>query len=281
MASLPQDSDEKAFEKEGKVLLDIGGGKFDHHNKEPQTTVTNLVIEHLGQRDNPALQRLIKFIERDDFYGKGIISTDQLDRTFGLPGLMGALNKKYKSEPARVIDIILPLFDAYYTEEEKRFVSMPKELEEKLANGKAKSFNTVQRGKKLKCIFIETDEVSMAGFLRSTIGGAYDIVAVKLPSGHVNVLTSHIKKIDLQSLAVLLRIQEAETQGKELNVEPKELSQAGVVGGVPEWHYDKATNSLLNGGPNPQGVKPTSISSFEFPKIIEVGLSEQLWKPEY
>jgi len=278
-SKLSDDQTEDRLDKEGTILIDIGRGRFDHHDKKPQTTVTNLIAEYLGQKDNPALSRLMKFAERDDFYGKGIISTDQIDRSFGLPGLLSSLNKKYKDNPTVVIETILPLIDAYYTEEEKRFFSMPQELEEKVENGKAMKFDVIQRGKKLKCIFIETDDPSMAGFLRSSLGGSFDAVALRLSSGHTNILTIQKKNLDLRALAVLIRLQEAEASGVELSDDPEELSKTGTISQVSEWYYDPTTNSLLNGGPNPQGVKPTRIPSFEMRKILELGLSEELWRP--
>lgn len=271
--------DEEIMAEDGILLIDIGGGRFDHHNKTIKTTASNLVVEYLGESNNPALQKLLQLAERDDFYGKGTISTDPLDRAFGFSGLVGALNKKYVNEPDMVIDTMLIILDAFIQEEEKRAFEMPKELEEKLASSKAEIFQVRQRGKKLKCIFIETDNTSMAGFLRSKLGGGFDVVALRLASGHINILTRPMQRVDLRSLAVLIRVQEMESQQKEIDVEPRILSASGTYKDVPEWYYDTATNSLLNGGPNPQNIKATSIDPFEFKKLLEIGLSEQLWSP--
>jgi len=265
--------------QQGILAVDIGGGMFDHHSKPFQTTASNLVSEYLGVRDNPALSKLLQFAERDDFFGKGIISNDPLDRAFGLSGLIGSLNKKYVNEPGKVIEIVLPIIEAFYAEENKRAFEMPQEYEEKVKSGKAQIFEVKQRGRLLKCIFIETDNASMAGVLRSKGGGGFDVVALKLTSRHINILTKPITKPDLRSLTVLVRIQEAEAKGIALEGEPEKLSTPGTMKEVPEWYYDPATNSLLNGGPNPQEIKPTSIDPFEFKKILEVGISEQLWSP--
>lgn len=271
--------DEDSMSEEGILLIDVGGGRFDHHNKETKTTATNLIAQYLEESSNPALQKLIQLAERDDFYGKGTISADPLDRAFGFSGLVGVLNKKYVNDPEIVIETMVTILGAFIQEEEKRAFEMPKELEEKLANGKAETFQVKQRGKKLKCIFIETDNTSMAGFLRSKLGGGFDVVALKLVSGHINILTRPMQRVDLRSLAVLIRVQEMESQHKEIDVEPRILSVVGTYKDVPEWYYDTATNSLLNGGPNPQNIKATSIDPFEFKKLLEIGLSEQLWSP--
>lgn len=280
MPRMPDGKTEPDLAAEGHLLIDVGGGIFDHHNKPFQTTASNLVAEFLGEKGNPALTKLLQFAERDDFYGKGIISNDPLDRAFGLSGLIGALNKKYVNNPGQVIDLILPILEAFYLEENKRAFEMPKEVEEKLKNNKAQEFYVRQRGKNLKCMFIETDNTSMAGFLRSKGGGGYDVVALRLATGHTNVLTRPLQKVDLRSLIVLIRIQEAEAKGIALGDDPKKLASTGALQEIPEWYYDPATNSLLNGGPNPQDIEPTTIDSFEFKKLLEVGLAEKLWQPE-
>ncbi len=277
-ALMPEGSEEE-LNKEGIFLIDIGNGQFDHHNKSPQTTAVNLISDYLGQKDNPALLRLKQFVERDDFYGKGIISTDQIDRAFGLPGLIGCLNKKYFTDPSKVVDIIHPLIEAYYEEEEKRAIGMPKELAEKLENGKATAIEFRQKGRKMKCIFIETDNPSMAGFLRSKLGGEFDVTAIKLSSGHTNVLTQQRRNVDLRSLAVLIRMQEAEAKGTPLSGDPEAFAIPGKIKEVSNWYYDIATNSLLNGGPNPGSIQATAIPAFEFVKLLELGLSEKLWTP--
>lgn len=264
---------------DGTFPLDIGGGETDHHNKSEKTTVSRLVSKLLGVENNPALSKLLQYAERDDFYGKGTLSTDPLDRAFGLSGLITSLNKKYFKEPEKVIEFSLPLIDCFYTEEEKRAVEMPKEVEEKLATGKAQILEVRQRGKPLKVIFMDTENPSMAGYLRSKLGGAYDVVALRISSGHINILTRPAQRVDLRSLAVLVRTQEAQVRGVTLEGEPSTLSLPGSLKEVPEWYYDTATNSLLNGGPNPQNISPTQIDPFEFQKLLELGLSERLWRP--
>jgi len=40
----------------------------------------------------------------------------------------------------------------------------------------------------------------------------------------------------------------------------------GKIQEIPGWYYDRATNSILNGGTNPNGILPTAIP---FEKIKE------------
>ncbi len=154
---------------------------------------------------------------------------------------------------------------------------MPKEVEEKMKNGKAESFMVRQRDKNLKVIIIESDNPSLPGYLRSVMGGAYDVVAQWSSSSHLNILTRPVKKVDLRSLAAIIRTTEMQEKGTESTIE--ELAKPGKVDSVPEWYFDPATNSIQNGGMTPKDVPPTKIERIALRKLLELGLSEQLWKP--
>jgi hypothetical protein len=276
---IPEGETSDSLGKKGVLLLDIGGGDFDHHQKIPQTTTSYLVGEVLGVREKAALAKLFEYTKRDDFYGKGTISEDPLDRAFGLSGLMTALNKNYKDSPSKIVDILLPLIEAHYLEEVRRTEELPRELAEIEKAGEVISFQVKQRDKNLKVIIIESSNPSMPGFLRSSLGGNFDVVALVLPSGHINILTKPIKKVDLRSLAALIRHSEFILLKMPYDKDMKVLAQTGRLEALPGWYYDTATNSILNGGVTPESVIPTKIKKEQLHKIMELGLSEQLWSP--
>jgi hypothetical protein len=263
----------------GKLALDIGGGELDHHNKKPEVTLSDLVSKKLGVLDNQSLAKLLKLAQRDDMEGKGTISNDALDKAFGLSGLLATLNKVYDTDPIYVVNAVLPLIEAHHREEVKRTELMPKEVSEKLASGQAEFFDVRHRDKKLKVIIINSDNISLPGYLRSQMGGAYDVVVQKTPLGHTNVLTRPTKRVDLRSLAALIRTEELSSSGNNQNFEIEYLAQPGRVEEVPNWYYDTATNSIQNGGAQPKNIEPTKIESFTMRKLVEVGLSEKLWSP--
>lgn len=261
------------FNNEGYLLIDVGGGLFDHHGKPNQTTATLLVSEYLKIEQNPALKKLLDYTERDDKYGKGTISSDVLDRAFGLSGLITALNKKYHVETIKVIDIILPLIDAHYEEENKRFTELPAEFEK--AQKEDKVFVTEVKQKKniLNVVFMESDNVGMPGFLRSSYGGKYDIVVQRRSTGHVNILTRPLKRPDIRVLAGVIRSTEAKiTSDIDINPESIEAQATGRSDLAPNWYFDPATNSLQNGGVSPDSVEPTKISNELLRKIVPMGL---------
>lgn len=269
---IPEGETEGSLEKKGIVLIDLGGGRFDHHGKLQKTTATALVADFLGVQDDPALAKILEFTERDDFYGKGTISSDPLDRVFGLAGLITSLNRFYTDNPALIMEITRAIFSAHYEDEKKRTHELPAELKEKEQAGLVQNFIAKQRDKKLKVILIESDNLSMPGYLRSRNGGAFDVVVQILSSGHVNILTRPTKRVDLRQLARQIRIEEVAYGGKNLNLSEFDLKKTARIKQAPEWYFDPATNSIQNGGANPKEISATKIPKTEFPRILKIGL---------
>lgn len=260
------------LEQEGYFFIDVGKGRFDHHGRK--TTASALVADALGVSTDPALTKMLEYARRDDMFGKGTISEDPIDRAFGLSSLIYHLNRSLARKPDRVVDIVLPFLVAHYNEEYRRTHELPQELEKITSEGQMTSFTVKQDGsKKLKVVFIHSDNTSIAGFLRSQSGGAVDVVAQRSSSGHVNILTRPAKRIDLRALASCIRLHEADVRGRELTIDLPDLMRPGRIRDIPEWYYDFATNSIQNGGANPQSVPPTKISDEQFYKILKLGLS--------
>ena len=276
---MPAGETEESLDKKGVILIDLGSGRFDHHGSKVQTTASELVAKYLNVSDNPSLKKLLDYAQRDDFFGKGTVSSDPLDRAFGLSAIIAVLNKSLVKNPGKVVDIIMPILIAHHNEEVKRTQELPREFEEKLKNGEVEILEVKQRDKKLKVVIVSSESGSLAGYLRSQNGGRFDVVAQWLPSGHVNILTRPTKRVDLRSLVALLRMEEATQKGLDIKLSPRELARFARIKEIPEWYYDPATNSIQNGGLNPKEIPPTKISRENFKKIIELGLSEKAWDP--
>jgi len=269
--TLPENETSESLFLKGFFLIDIGKGKFDHHFKDK--TVSQLVAEDLKITNNPALTKLLNFAERDDKYGMGTISKDSIDKAFGLSGLISNINKIFGSDPQKVLDILIPVIHAHYLEEKRRHKDLPEELKEKLKNKKAETFFVKQKGKKIKVVAIESDNPSIVGWLRSSIGVKADVVLQKASSGHINIITRPLKRIDLRLTVGLLRQVEIKASNRTASIPPLEIMKPGRLLEVPEWYYDTATNSILNGGINPKGTVPTSISFEKIKEIVKEGLS--------
>ena len=277
--TLPAGKSGDELEKEGYILLDIGGGKFDHHEQKGKITASQIVADFLGISEDASIAKMLEYARRDDIFGKGTVSEDPIDRTFGLSAIIYTLSKNLPKNPQKVVDIILPILISHHNEELRRTKELPEEFQKKSEEGAVKTLEVKQRGKKLKVVFIESDSPSMSGYLRSQNGGKFDVVAQRSQTGHVNILTRQAKHIDLRSLAVVLRLEEISARGRNVDLSPSDLSRTARVKEVPEWYYDRATNTIQNGGMNPKEIEPTKIPWEKMPPLFEVGLAEQVWSP--
>jgi len=268
--ALPENETGASLKEKGVICLDLGGGEFDHHGKEK--ILSELVAADLGILQDSGLAKLLEYAKRDDKYGMGTISEDRIDRAFGLSGLISSLNKTL-GHNEKVVTVLFPLLEAHYLEEKKRTSELPLEFESYLQQGKAEIFYVKQNKKKLKVVAIESDNASMPGWLRSSVGQKADVVCQRKSAGYTNILTKQFKRVDLRWLAAHVRREEQKLRGKVpylLN----DLLKPGSILEIPQWYYDTATNSLLNGGTNPGGIEATIIP---FEKIKEI-LKEALAK---
>lgn len=270
---------EEEFLNEGIFLLDVGGGSFDHHNKDTQDTTSSMVAKDLGIENDKSISKFLTLADRDDTSGKGIISTDMIDKSFGLPGLIVSLNRQFNNEPNKVYGAIAPLLEAHYQDELNTIEGLPKEIEERKGENDFFGFKVLYRGRSINVCMTTSDDSTMPGYLKSKRGGEFDVVALWRKSGHLNIITKQFQKLDLRSLVVLIRKSEAMLNEIILD-DMDHLSSPQRINEVPNWYYDIATNSLQNGGIIPtKNTPPTKISKQSMVEILKLGISESLWNP--
>jgi len=269
---LPAGDTNSSLEEKGVLLLDLGGGRFDHHNTGKN--LAQLIAEDLGIAQDSAIAKILAYAERDDKHGLGTVSADSLDKAFGLSGLVASLNKT-EQDPVKIVRIVLPLLEAHYIEEKRRTQELPQEFKNKLEEGKAESFEVKQGGKNLRVVVLESDNLSMAGWLKSAGGMKADVVCQKNSSGFTNILTKPLKMVDLRWTAAYLRKAEAELRNRQLKCSNFDLIKPGKLEGIPEWYYDRATNSVLNGGASPKGILPTAIPLETIRDILKESLAQK------
>jgi hypothetical protein len=279
ISKLPDGKNADDYEREGTLLIDMGGGKFDHHTQEggkdnSGECATTLVAKYLGVDNDPALKKLLTYVKRDDLEGKGIISNDPIDRAFGFSGLIMNLNREYSNDPQKIIDITMPIFMSHYVEERKRMTVLPQQWEGLQKDNKTDQFEVFQGKKMLKVIVVENDDVSLVGFLRANPKTKADVVVQRLSSGHTNIITKQMRNVNLKDVATMLRIEEARKKDAVLEVSSiAELSKAHRLKGVEEWYYDTTANSIQNGGIAPEGITATKLSLDEVKEIIKNALN--------
>ena len=269
--ALPEGKTAAQLESEDCLTIDLGG-MFDHHLANEklgkrQECVSGLIARHLGMENDVTLKKLLTWAKRDDLEGKGTVSPDPLDRAFGLSGIIMNANREYANDPKRTLDLITQIIDLHVREERRRQVELPEELAKLEKQGKVQAFPLRQGSADLQAMFVETDNVSMAGFLRAA--KKMDLVIQRRSTGHTNIITQQMRSIDLRPLVAVLRLAEAEKKGVKLNVDETALMSAGRLAGTEEWYYDDAANSIQNGGVNPQGVTATALNPQEIMAIAK------------
>ena len=272
--ALPEGHTHQSLFEQGIVSLDLGGGPFDHH-AAPGKTVSQLMAETLGVHQYKPLEKLLTWAKRDDLQGKGTVSTDPLDRAFGLSGVITVLARQHQHQPQRVVELVLPLFQAHVTEETMRHEVLPNEWKRLKQTGQGGEFISSGKQGNFRVAWVVSDNLQLPGFLRAYF--QIDAVIQRLPSNHTNIITRQSRQLGLEDIAAMLRAGELKSQGKSVSGGNwKDLQVSGRYQLVPEWFYDTAANTLQNGGVQPNGVTATRLSLDSIKEIVDAGLQHTI-----
>ncbi len=77
------------------------------------------IAKRLGIAERPELKKLLAYAKRDS-EKKGTLSTDPLDRTFGLTGIAMMMNRVYPEDPRAVLEFLVSVFEAQVFDESRR-----------------------------------------------------------------------------------------------------------------------------------------------------------------
>lgn len=252
--------------------IDLGGGPLDHHGTD--RCASELVADFINISDNPALAKMLAYAKRDDAFGKGTVSSDPLDRAFGLSGLIASLNKQFPGQAQKVVEIVLPLLEAHYDASHKHLIELPAAVEEKKRTGEYAEEQVTQNGKRLKIAFVVSDEPGMVTYLRSFQGPRADVVVQRSEKGNrICIVTRQERNVQLAAVAALIRMREAELRNIKLPEDSSYWSQDGKVAELPMWYVDPATNSILNVGAS---ADDTLIPWDEMQRLVSKGLAIEL-----
>ncbi len=276
--STPPGKTAEQFEREGILLIDLAGSRFDHHRDDhgkKTECASSLVAKFLGIENKPELRKLLAYAKRDDLEGKGTVSMDPLDRAFGLSGIIMNLNRVHGDNPQSIFDFVTAIFEAHVHDEWKRAIEMPLEWKAIKAAGKASETVVRNGARSLRLVALESDNTALPGFLRAYLKA--DVVIQRLSSGHTNVITRQACQIDLRDAVALIRAEEG--RGKGLPVESQDgaaLRKPGRFESVDEWFYDTAANTIQNGGVKPQGIPATRLALARIIELVRQGLEAKV-----
>lgn len=246
------------FLAEGVLLVGVGGGMFDEHStvdserKSGKCSAT-LVAEHLGIDDDPALEFILDFVERNDLNGSG-----------SMFDIASICRKMYTMMPAeKVINWATLALEAFYREQAKFAQQAVSEY-----HG-ARVFNVPNGANHtMKVVVIQSDNDMVAKFARAARGGNAALVIQKQSSGNVQIFSNRKYKVNMNKIAHFIRLAEQKKKGKIFTFNSEDLERDGSVRGAEEWHFFKKGQMLLNGSTSHPDVPPTNLPLEEITKIV-------------
>lgn len=256
--------------EEGIIAVDIGGGPFDHHptSLNPDECATTLVAKALGINEDPALEKILKFVLSSDTKG----GNNPFDIAYIL---------KQMKDPQEATEWVCKALDAKYTEQ-LGFINQAKQA---FANAQVDTIDTY-RGE-VRMVTTTTDAEDFSKYARFQGAG---IVIQQRSTGNVQVFTNKRLGIKLYNVAALVRFTEMRTKGvptiPELQIHDgnsilqlrkdrtlwNELTSEGVIIDAAEWYYDPRLEALLNGSLVAKNVPPTKIPLNRIQELVRIGL---------
>ncbi len=251
------------FYDEGVLMVDVGGGIFDHHNKsESNNTATSLVASYLGIENNSELSALLSYVQEDDLEG--------LHNRFGDLAYVIKCMHKQNMESNQVMQYALNLIHTLQEVQKDWHLNVKKEFENKCQIVPVKRFN-----RKLKVGIIESDELQVANY-GITVKNL-SIVIQKRSSGHIMILTNKNHRIDLREIVVAIRKRELELElkGYEKPIDLVKLRFDGKNNFIPNWFYHRSLNAFLNGSDALAKAEATKVPLDEIIRFVIYGLTTE------
>lgn len=262
------------YEKEGALLVGIGGGCFDEHptadgdRKEGECAAT-LVAKALGIADDPSLEKILKFAVNNDLKAAA--------HPFDIAYVAKVMHQQYPNNPEIVMEWVMAGLEAKYHEQASFFNETKKEFD------RVAEIEVIQgpRGKMLKMATVVSDDEQMSKFARSVYGGSIAVVIQKKSLGNIQIYTNRQYGLTLYDVAQMLRLAEQEKKGKVITREWKILASEGKVQGAEEWFFHYAGQMLLNGSLTATSVPPTKLSLDKIREIVRIGVNPNVFEPSF
>ena len=264
--------------QDGILVLDMGGGTFDHHqysaddNRKELRCATTLLADSLGIREDPALKKLLKAIALNDLYGQnGPLDLAQLIKDRNTTG----------KDPFGTLKMVYQWLDDLY-DAQKRFVEATEEIEGTVEISEL----SISGDRKIKVAKARTDNPHAMKAIRHKLEG--DIIMVKNSGGNIQLFNRVINNrptASLRDTVKILKYEEQKKTGKVTVTDGHLLGEEGTVAGpgIELWHYMKnpkiGLEMVLNGSFTVQ-KPPTQLTEQEVMRAILIGVDEEYFAPE-
>jgi hypothetical protein len=249
----PSEEERARLEGEGVLMIDVGGGLFDHHQSQGniKETSASLAATYLGVENNPELNALLSYVREDDLEG--------LHNRFGdLAYLLKCMHKQNMSS-TEVVQTALQVLHLFQTSQLDWHQNVHQEYEAKCKIIRVKHFK-----RKMKVGIIESDNIQVANY--GITADNLSVVIQLRSTGHVMILTNKLHRIDLREIIGAIRKRELELRGYTEPIDPKRLQFEGKNSQLPMWFYHRSLNSFLNGS---DALSKTEATKVPFEEIIQ------------
>jgi hypothetical protein len=250
------------FEKDGVLMIDVGGGIFDHHSRMngSRETVTTLVARALNIENNPELSALFGYVRADELEG--------LHNRYG--DLVHLIKSMYKQgrESNQVVETTLKILHLIQNGQREWHIDVKRELGEKCKEVRVKRFK-----RKLKVCVIESDSLQVGNYAITVKN--YSVVIQKRSTGHVMIQTNQHHNIDLREIIAAIRKRELEMNVYQKPIDVKRLKFEGKSMLVPNWFYHRSLNAFLNGSDALAQTEATKVPFADIIKFVLYGLTTE------
>ncbi len=263
----------EALEEAGEVVVDLGGGRFDNHPRpdrpgsgDLEASAAELVAEHLGVRQRPELDKLLRFCARQDLKGQSLRSRDPVDHAVAIPAIIDGLNRMNPGDGDAVYAAIEPVLDAIVTSE--------RSWTDALADANRGRREDVEGAQVLAM-----ESSSSAAARAGRYCGADLLVVRYLPQGHVAYTLRRDGPLGGMTLDGLAdRVRRAELAARGLP-QPRAMPQVGMHGG---WFLHQSRKILNKGSPKAPDVEPTVLTLADLHRVAveEVTARRQRRRPK-
>lgn len=251
------------YEREGILLVGIGGGRFDEHatpgkERDVGKCATSLVAEAIKCSRRAELQSLIRYTTSNDLGGKVA--------GFELAEGVRVMNRLHSDDPQRVWRWTNEWLRAHHAQQQEFHQAAKRTFE-----ADALAFELVFGEEKLKLASIQTDADQVKAYAFSRYGGFVAVVVQRNSRGNIQIFVNKFYGLDLVPVAAAVRLGELAARRRD-PVIGTDYRVEGTVADVPEWYFFLEGQMLLNGSLTAPDVPPSALSLEEVTEIVRTAI---------
>ncbi|MFH1823039.1 MAG: hypothetical protein ABH830_05060 [Patescibacteria group bacterium] len=264
---LPKEKTEDDFLEEGKILVGLGGGRYDDKDKNgnrKKDCTAMLVAKDLGIDNLPELQEILRYAQKVDA------------KPVGVPLDIFSLIKTFHLNHPDDSMIGFEWFNLAIQEFIKKQIHFHTVTKAEFEKNHTKDRFPGPNGELITSTTVSSDDPLVSNFARTEWGGRFDLIIQIKSTGHVQIFTNQFLKIYLYDVARIIRLEEQKKRNITITTDWEKL---GAVGEIPEipWFLHNEGKMLLNGTLTISDVSPTALSYEQVDVAMRIALNPNLF----